>query len=65
VWSANIFEIVAYASRIFAFYYLAQTLLALQIAAALPGRGKWPRLAGFGGLAAALAWVVVYALPVA
>ncbi len=65
VWTTNIFEIVAYASRVFAFYYFAQTLLALQVAARMPGAAKVPRLAGFGLMAAALAWVVIFAVPVA
>ncbi len=32
IWSANIFEIIAYASRAFALYYLLQTLIAFFIA---------------------------------
>ena len=31
VWSANIFEIIAYASKAFAFYYLLQTLISLWV----------------------------------
>ncbi len=31
IWSANIFEIIAYASKAFAFYYLLQTLISLWV----------------------------------
>ena len=65
VWSANIFEIIAYASRAFAVYYLAQTVLALWFAMAeLKGAHKWGVTLGLGTLATALAGIVIFAVPV-
>jgi len=62
IWSTSIFEIVAYASRAFAFYYFAQTLLALHLAwRGTVGWHRWFRLTGFGLMAIALAWVVLFA----
>jgi len=59
VWSADLFEIIALASRAFAFYYLLQTVLAWQLAVNRPAtRGL------FGLLAVILALVVAFAQPV-
>ena len=65
VWTTSIFEIIAFASRAFAFYYFGQTVLAFQIASGLPnGRRRWLLLLGFGLLSGVLAWVTLYAIPV-
>jgi hypothetical protein len=65
VWSTNIFEIVAYASRTFAFYYFAQTILAIQVIMSWPrGLRKWGRLAGLGLLSVVLFLVTLFAIPV-
>ncbi len=65
VWSTSIFEIITYASRAFAFYYFVQTVIAFQVAKALPGGArKWPLLVGFGVMASVLAWVTLFAIPV-
>lgn len=58
VWSANIFEIVALASRSFALYYALQCLLAGLVARA---RQRWALMAWFFTLAAVLAAVTVVA----
>lgn len=64
VWSTSIFEIIAYASRAFAFYYFAQTVLAFQVVTTWPSdRGKWKHLLGFGVMACILAWVTLFAIP--
>lgn len=64
VWSANLFEIVAYASRAFAVYYLAQTVLALEYAlTVLEGRRKWLVSSGLAAMAVALAGIAVFAIP--
>ncbi len=65
VWTTNIFEIITLASRAFAVYYLAQTIVALWVAQGLPERGR--RIAYralFGLTAAMLMGVVVFAVPV-
>lgn len=65
VWSANILEIIAYASRAFAAYYLAQTVLALWFAVAeLKGARKWGVTLGLGTLATALVGIVLFAVPI-
>lgn len=64
VWSTSIFEIIAYASRAFAFYYFAQTVLALLVAINLPNsQRKWLLLTGLGLMSGILAWVTLYAIP--
>ncbi len=64
VWSANLFEIIAYASRAFAVYYLAQTALALRYAwVKLSGTRKWLITIGQGVMAAALAGIAIFAIP--
>lgn len=67
VWTANVFEIVALASRVFAFYYLSQCLVAIVVCWRLPagaGGQYHGRLAGFVALAILLCGVVVFARPV-
>lgn len=56
-WSADTFEIVAFASRAFAFYYLLQCLVAMSVS-----RGLWQR-AGFLLVAGLLGFVAVFAVP--
>jgi len=66
VWSTDIFDIIALASRAFAAYYLAQTLVALQIAIRQPQCfSRWLCIAQFSLASLVLAWVVIFALPVA
>ena len=60
VWSATIFEIIAFASRAFAFYYLLQCVVALL---ASRGRGHLAQRAGFAVIAALLLLVVLFAIP--
>ena len=62
VWISNVFEIVAFASRAFAVYYLLQTISAILVAfrTGVPAR----KLAGFGAVAVVMAFVVVFGLPV-
>ncbi|NVJ71177.1 MAG: hypothetical protein HWE08_12525 [Alphaproteobacteria bacterium] len=65
VWSANIFEIVAIASRAFAGYYLLQTLIAARIVALRQEgivRVLW--LSGLLLLASVLLGTLLFALPV-
>ena len=62
VWTANIFEIIALASRAFAFYYALQCLEAAVVA----GRDSTPKrlgVIGYGGLALILFVAVVIAIP--
>ena len=61
VWSANVFEIVTYASRAFALYYLLQTLIALGIA---HRNGHKAARALFFALSLLLTFVVLFAIPV-
>lgn len=65
VWFADIFEIVALASRAFAFYYLLQTLLALRLSGELkPGRRRVIWQAILIVVSVVLAAVVLFAIPV-
>lgn len=56
-WSADTYEILALASRAFAFYYLLQCLVAVSIST------TWLRRAGLMLLAAALGFITVFAVP--
>lgn len=56
-WSANTLEIVALASRAFAFYYMLQCLVAITVSRSLVER------AGMALVAGALAFVTVFAVP--
>lgn len=61
VWSANLFEIISLASRAFAFYYLLQTLLALQLVEQMEKcRGRIFCRIRFVGVALVLSFVVVF-----
>lgn len=62
VWISNVFEIVAFASRAFAVYYLLQTLSAILVAFRTGVAVR--KLAGFGAVAAVMAFVVLFGLPV-
>ncbi len=61
IWSANVFEIVTYASRAFAFYYLLQVLIAWLLARR---RGQSRDAWLFAALALLAAFVVFFAVPV-
>ena len=56
-WSANTLEIVAIASRAFAFYYMLQCLVAISVTQSTAQRF------GFLLLAAVLAFITVFAVP--
>ncbi len=57
IWSSNIFEIIAYASKAFAFYYFLQTVIALLVAYRFK---KWGYAALFALLAPILLFVTVF-----
>ncbi len=59
VWSANLCEIIALASRAFALYYLLQSLQALRLALRLSGR-SWLRVVFFLLMAVVLLAVVLF-----
>ena len=59
-WGADVFEIIAYASRAFAAYYALQALIAAMTASR---RGDWPRAAGFGLLVALGAAIAMLGSP--
>lgn len=56
-WTADTLEIVALASRAFAFYYLLQCLVAISVSDSMAQRGF------FGLIAAALGFITVFAVP--
>jgi len=56
-WSANTFEILALASRAFAFYYMLQCLVAISVS-----KSTVQRL-GMAMVAAALGFITVFAVP--
>jgi hypothetical protein len=56
-WSADTFEIIALASRAFAFYYLLQCLVAFSVSRSIAQRG------GMLVVAAALGFIAVFAVP--
>ncbi len=64
IWSFNIFEVIAIASRAFAFYYMMQVVIALMVTRRTHG-GKWRlvQMLWFALLAVTLALIVVFALP--
>ncbi|MBE7637207.1 hypothetical protein GUA87_10160 [Sneathiella sp. P13V-1] len=65
IWQINIFEIVAYASRAFAFYYFTQCLVAIIAARRSDNKnGNSLRITGFTTLALILLWITIYAVPV-
>jgi len=62
VWSADIFQIVAYASKAFAFYYLTQTLVAFIAARrSLLGIRRYAHLGFFILMMLLLGWIVIFA----
>ncbi|MEZ5660666.1 MAG: hypothetical protein R3E83_19815 [Burkholderiaceae bacterium] len=67
IWAGDVFEIVALASRLFAFYYLLQCLVALTVCV-LRGRqtlgSRLARALPIALLAVVLAGVVLFAIPV-
>ena len=56
-WSATTFEILALASRAFAFYYMLQCLVAISVSKSTVQR------VGMAILAAALGFITVFAVP--
>ncbi|MGD8577061.1 MAG: hypothetical protein PVG13_08220, partial [Thiohalophilus sp.] len=64
IWSANIFEIIAYASRAFALFYLMQSVIALLLSVRI---GDWRRRLLYQGyfvlMSLVLAFVVIFAIP--
>ncbi len=56
-WSANTFEILALASRAFAFYYMLQCLVAISVSRLTAQR------AGMAALAAVLGFIAIFAVP--
>ncbi len=62
VWMADIFEIIALASRAFAFYYLIQTLAAIAVSPRVE-KHKWFNLTWHVLVAIVLALVVIFAIP--
>ena len=64
IWLFDIFQVIAIASRAFAFYYLMQTVIALMVSGrVLAGSQKRRAQAGFAALAVLLALIVIFALP--
>lgn len=60
IWLFDIFQVIAIASRTFAFYYMMQTITAAIVAHRLKQRGKSIR---FIALSVLMALIVVFALP--
>ncbi|WP_323844311.1 hypothetical protein [Microbulbifer magnicolonia] len=67
VWTANVFEIVTLASRIFALYYLLQCLVAIAVCVTESSAGSKRHLLipAISAMAILLALVVIFAIPVA
>ncbi len=64
IWTADLLEIIALASRAFALYYFLQCVVALFVNHHHRDRkGYWLRFAGFATLATILAFVVLFAIP--
>jgi len=64
IWTANLLEIIALASRAFALYYLLQCVVALIANHHYRERkAYWLRSTNFATLAAILAFIVVFAIP--
>ncbi len=63
-WNSHIFEVVAYASRAFALYYLLQALVAARLASRV-GNNRWHwRVFAYGLLALLMLAIVLFAVPV-
>lgn len=66
IWTSNIFEAVALASRAFAGYYLLQAITAAALASRVAtGRRRTWLLALYGALAVVMLLILVFAVPVA
>jgi len=64
IWMFNIFEVIAIASRTFAFYYMMEAVIAFIVAReVLTGHKRAAHLVWFASLAIILALVVVFAVP--
>ena len=63
IWSADLLEIIALASRAFALYYLLQCVVALIANHHHKGKTYWLRNAFFTVLAIILAFIVFFAIP--
>ncbi len=64
IWLFDIFEVVAIASRTFAFYYMMQTIIAIIVTRKLlTGRKRTVKIVWFGVLAVILALIVIFAIP--
>ena len=64
VWTSNIFEIIAYASRAFALYYLAQTLISVTHCwHREAGSARYLKLASYAGLSVVLLFILLFAAP--
>lgn len=65
IWNSHIYQVVSYASRAFAFYYLLQTLLAAYLAATtLSGNSRYLHGFCFGLLSVILLLITIFAIPV-
>ncbi len=64
VWTANLLEIIALASRAFALYYLLQCVVALFANRHhYEGKAYWLRFTGFSTVAVFLLFIVLFAIP--
>ena len=64
VWTSNIFEIIAYASRAFALYYLAQTLISMTHCwHKEAGAARYVKLTSYAGLSLILLFILLFAEP--
>ena len=64
VWTSNIFEIITYASRAFALYYMLQSMVAALTAAKHEDVShRWPKFFGFALVASLAAAVVLFGIP--
>jgi len=65
IWNSNIFQVVALASRAFAFYYMLQAVLAARLAyRKASGRRRQLLIGSYSGLALVLLLIVLFAIPV-
>ncbi len=64
IWLFDIFEVIAIASRTFAFYYMMQAIIAIIVTRKLlTGRKRMQQVIWFSLLAGILALIVVFAIP--
>jgi len=64
IWLFDIFEVIAIASRTFAFYYMMQTVIAIIVTRKLlTGSKRTVQIVWFGLLAVILALIVIFAIP--